>query len=100
MAPQELERLRREARILHFNGDCKPWRYLCDHPRKGEYRRYLRLTEWRDFVPPDRTGVNAFRKLLAAVLPEAIKRLLRNAYGRLGIASALGSSALPLLMTE
>ena len=38
--------------IIHFNGGSKPWSYFCDHPRQAEYQQYLRMTEWRDYVPP------------------------------------------------
>ena len=31
-------------------------------PRKAEYDKYLRMTEWHDFVPKDRTAVNWLRK--------------------------------------
>jgi lipopolysaccharide biosynthesis glycosyltransferase len=74
----EIEAVRREARIIHFNGWSKPWSYLSPHPRKGEYEKYLRMTEWRDFVPPDRTMKNRLRKGASAALPARAKRLLRS----------------------
>ena len=73
----ELEIVRRDARIIHFNASVKPWSYFCDHPRKGEYDKYLRMTEWRDFVPPDRTPINRLRKLASVVLPARAKPLLK-----------------------
>ncbi len=75
----EIARVRQEARIIHFNGNSKPWNYLCDHPRKAEYDKYLRMTEWRDFVPEDRTAVNWLRKRISAILPEKAKTLLKHA---------------------
>lgn len=75
----ELESIRREARIIHFNGGSKPWSYFCDHPRKEEYERYLRMTEWRNYVPPDRTLLNRVRKLISTILPVFVKRLLKQA---------------------
>jgi lipopolysaccharide biosynthesis glycosyltransferase len=77
LAPAEIEAVRRDARIIHFNGNSKPWSYFCEHPRKAEYEKYLRMTEWRDFVPEDRTLANIFRKRLSALLPEKIKRGLK-----------------------
>lgn len=74
----DLEAVRREARILHFNNHPKPWSYFCAHPRKAEYEKYLRMTEWRDFVPPDRTPMNRLRKWAAAILPTSLKALLRK----------------------
>ncbi|MGH7117643.1 MAG: glycosyltransferase family 8 protein [Acetobacteraceae bacterium] len=75
----ELETVRREAVIIHFNGGFKPWSYFCDHPRKADYEKYLRLTEWRDFVPPDRTPLNMLRKGLGAILPASVKRPIKAA---------------------
>lgn len=74
----EIEAIRREARIIHFNGGSKPWSYFCDHPRRGEYQRYLLMTAWRDYVPPDRTPLNILRKGISASLPSSLKDLLKK----------------------
>jgi lipopolysaccharide biosynthesis glycosyltransferase len=79
----ELEVVCREARIIHFNGSLKPWSYFSDHPRKDEYERYLRMTEWRDFVPPDRTPINIIRKGVAAILPSSVKGIFKTIGSRL-----------------
>ncbi len=76
----EIQAVLREARIIHFNGWSKPWTYLCNHPRKAEYEKYLRLTEWRDFVPADRTPMNRLRKTASMVLPKGVKRVLKAAF--------------------
>ena len=75
----EIEAVRRKARIIHFNGASKPWSFFCDHPRRAEYQRYLRMTEWRDYVPPDRTPLNILRKAISTILPDPIKRHLKVA---------------------
>ena len=74
----EIEAIRREARIIHFNGGSKPWSYFCDHPRRAEYQRYLRMTEWRDYVPPDRTPLNMLRKGISSILPDPVKHRLKS----------------------
>lgn len=74
----EIEAIRRDARIIHFNGGSKPWSYFCDHPRRHEYEKYLRMTEWRDYVPPDRTPLNMVRKGLSAILPAPAKNALKT----------------------
>jgi lipopolysaccharide biosynthesis glycosyltransferase len=74
----EMKEALEDARIIHFNGSLKPWNYFSDHPRKNEYAKYLRLTEWRDYVPPDRTPVNMLRKAVSAILPRPIKGALRT----------------------
>jgi lipopolysaccharide biosynthesis glycosyltransferase len=73
----EVEAVRQEARVIHFNGPSKPWSYFCSHARKAEYEKYLRMTEWRDFVPADRTAANRLRKLASAILPARAKALLK-----------------------
>jgi len=80
-----IEVLRRDARIIHFNHEIKPWSYFCEHPRQSEYYRYLRMTEWRDFVPPDRTMRNRLYKFAGAVLPARVKASLRSARRKLPI---------------
>ena len=79
----EVETIRRDARIIHFNGGLKPWSYFCDHPRRGEYEKYLRMTEWRDYVPPDRTPLNMVRKLLSGILPDSVKDVLKPMVARI-----------------
>lgn len=83
LAQIELEKIRRDAIIIHFNGNLKPWSYFCDHPRRNEYTKYLRMTEWRDFVPPDRTTVNMIRKLVSRVLPPRVKSTLKTGLAQL-----------------
>jgi len=77
----EIEAIRRDAVIIHFNGGSKPWSYFADHPRTIEYRKYLQMTEWRDFVPADRTPMNRLRKGVSAALPRPVKRLLKRLVG-------------------
>jgi lipopolysaccharide biosynthesis glycosyltransferase len=73
----EIEAIRRDALIIHFNGSSKPWSYFSDHPRRAEYTKYLQMTEWRDYVPPDRTPLNMVRKGLSTILPDSVKGLLK-----------------------
>ena len=74
----EIETIRRDAKIIHFNGGSKPWSYFCDHPRRAEYEKYLRMTEWRDYVPPDRTPLNMLRKGISAMTPDSVKHVLKT----------------------
>lgn len=78
----EIERIRRDALIIHFNGGSKPWSYFCDHPRRSEYSKYLGMTEWRDYIPPDYTPLNRIRKLTSAALPQPLKNLFKSAITR------------------
>jgi lipopolysaccharide biosynthesis glycosyltransferase len=77
----EIARVVRDARIVHFNGGSKPWQYLCFHPFKPVYLNYLARTEWRDFRPADYKLVNVIKKAIRYSLGErctdAALRLLR-----------------------
>ena len=84
LSKHEVEAVQRNVRIIHFNGPTKPWSYFCDHPRRAEYWRYLRMTDWQNFVPADRTRKNQMRmmlskvrKLISVVLPQDVKRFFR-----------------------
>jgi len=52
------------AKIIHFTGSAKPWLYRTNHPMKWLYWEYLRETEWYDYRPPDRDGLNVLRKII------------------------------------
>ena len=78
----EIRATRRNARIIHFNGPSKPWHYLNRHPRRAEYWKYLRLTEWRDYVPPDRSVVNWGKRTVGPFVPDGMRRLLKKAISK------------------
>jgi lipopolysaccharide biosynthesis glycosyltransferase len=71
-----LAEIRQKACIIHFNGASKPWSYMSRHPHQGDYFRYLRQTEWRDYVPRDRTIGNMLKKRLAVLMPKGLKRVI------------------------
>ncbi len=75
---EELRAICRNARIIHFNGRSKPWHYLNRHPRGNEYWKYLALTDWRDYVPPDRNLLNWGKKKVGPLLPERMRFLLKT----------------------
>ena len=47
----EIRILKTSPAIIHYSGSSKPWNYLNIHPFKGEYYKYLSLTDWKDFKP-------------------------------------------------
>jgi len=77
LSPDEIDHVLRDVRVIHYNGVSKPWSYFCDHPRRGEYNKYLQMTEWRNFVPADRTPINVLRKHVARILPTSLKHLIK-----------------------
>jgi lipopolysaccharide biosynthesis glycosyltransferase len=78
MASVEIEKVRRDARIIHFNGHSKPWSYLCNHPRRDEYWKYIRSTEWHDMALTDRTFFNMTKDKVSRMLPAPVKRAVRR----------------------
>jgi lipopolysaccharide biosynthesis glycosyltransferase len=77
MSGAAIAEVRAHARILHFNGASKPWNYLCRHPRRADYWRYLALTEWRDARPENRTLSSWTKKTFGPLLPEALRAYVR-----------------------
>jgi len=78
LSQDEIQRVRRDARIVHFNGASKPWSYMSRHPRRDDYLSYLKLSEWRDYVPTDRTLSNMTKKQMARIVPRWLVRALRS----------------------
>jgi lipopolysaccharide biosynthesis glycosyltransferase len=72
----EVPRIQAGARIVHFNGASKPWSYFSRHPRRADYYKYLELTPWRDFTPPDRTVMNRLRRAASSLVPGRVRRFL------------------------
>lgn len=77
ISAHELSAVRRYARIIHFNSGSKPWHYLCRHPRRAEYWKYLNKTAWRHFIPEDKTPINWFKKHFVSRLPEGMRKYIK-----------------------
>ncbi|HEY1505992.1 MAG TPA: glycosyltransferase family 8 protein [Stellaceae bacterium] len=77
MSAEERADVCANARIVHFNGASKPWSYLCRHPNRADYWRYLAKTEWRDDEPEDRNFTNWAKKTLGPLMPAALRDYVR-----------------------
>ena len=67
---------RRHPGIVHYTTGSKPWMYRKDVHYKPLYYRYLALTPWRGYRPPDKTPrriVSQYVRLMA------LRRWLRRA---------------------
>lgn len=53
----------RNAKIVHFNGQSKPWHFLNTHPRKQEYWKYLKMSPWRDAKEEGRSFIGYIKKI-------------------------------------
>jgi lipopolysaccharide biosynthesis glycosyltransferase len=78
VSPRELRRIRSETRIIHFNGASKPWSYLCRHPRRMEYWKYLAKTAWCDYSEEDRSAINWLKKHVGSRIPPEMRNQLKN----------------------
>ena len=79
MTTFEIEKVKHEAKIVHFNGHSpKPWSYLCNHPRRDEYWKYIRMTEWRHLSLTDYTFFNIAKNTVGGMLPAPVKRVVRK----------------------
>jgi len=78
LSPEDISRIRRDAKIIHFNGASKPWSFHNRHPRKSDYYKYLSLTEWKDFEPADKTPLDRLKFVAASTLPPPVIRMLRR----------------------
>jgi len=74
MAKEDFSRLRRHPAIVHYTTHVKPWLYAQEPHYKSLYYRYLRLTPWRNFRPPDRNLKTALKKF---VTMEKLKQVLK-----------------------
>lgn len=71
--------------IIHYTDVCKPWSRECRHRFKGEYYRYLRLTEWRSFKPTINwkvVGIQIIRRIKIAIKHVIPNRILSAIKGR------------------
>ena len=57
-----LKKILKDPAVVHFTTQNKPWFYAVKHPFKGQYYKYLKLTEWKNYKPADKTLINILRK--------------------------------------
>lgn len=78
ISDQERCAVQQNAQIVHFNSVSKPWHYLCQHPRRAEYWKYLDKTAWRNFVPEDRNTINWIKRHVGLWLPPEVRKFLKG----------------------
>lgn len=72
----ELPEAKRHPGIIHFAAPIKPWYRDSQHPYAYLYKKYLRLTSWRDYKFPYGENLTARKR---------INRSIRNILNRIGI---------------
>jgi len=75
----KLKKALKNPAIVHFTTKEKPWFYLTQHPFKSEYYKYLEMTEWSDYCPPDQS-VFAYFKNKYNILHRRIKPLFEKEF--------------------
>ncbi len=75
------EALIMNARILHFCGPGKPWKWTCSHPRKERFFYYLDKTPWEGWRPKwwviDASTFSYYRRRVEAGLRRIIGKVKR-----------------------
>lgn len=64
--------------IIHFTASPKPWHYMCEHPYRTHYIKYLRTSPWKAYRFPDISIRNLFRKNLRSILPLSLRVAVRR----------------------
>jgi lipopolysaccharide biosynthesis glycosyltransferase len=79
--PVQLKKIITDPAVVHFTTRDKPWYYSNRHLFKKDYYRYLKLTAWKDYVPPDKSlpGIaNKFLITVSDILKRNYKHLRRS----------------------
>jgi lipopolysaccharide biosynthesis glycosyltransferase len=63
------------APIIHFTTHLKPWNFMYTHPMKYLYFKFLKHTEWRDFIEIGRTPRNMVKRYLRIHFPLTSRRV-------------------------
>ncbi len=60
---EEIYAARHHPVIIHYIGSVKPWHYCSFHPKTKLWRRYLKLTPFKDFRPQDKSPGKLWQKI-------------------------------------
>lgn len=77
----ELEAAKRFPGIIHFAAPIKPWFKDCQHPYRKLYKKYLKLTPWRNYQFPICEQLSKWGR---------IKKTMRNWLNRNGMMKDCG----------
>jgi lipopolysaccharide biosynthesis glycosyltransferase len=83
LSEEDLRKVAKSPKIVHFTTVRKPWFYKYEISFEREYFKYLRLTPWASYVPPDRTlrmmvgrRLKPVRWLYRRLVPATLQRRL------------------------
>ena len=76
LSKEEIEKIKKNPKIIHYVSSSKPWHYSDVHPLKKRYWYYLKQTPWKEYKYPDKNIKNFFYKIyryIATYSPKKIK---------------------------
>ncbi|MGO4893897.1 glycosyltransferase family 8 protein [Flavobacterium sp. W21_SRS_FM6] len=65
---EALSTIRKNVKIVHFNGKARPWLFSCNHPYQQKYLQYLATTPWKASPLEEKSFVMAIKKKLRIFL--------------------------------
>ena len=64
-----------QAIVIHFTGPSKPWKYLCTHPYKPLFKRYLNATPFPGF--DEKATLNVIAKKFGLRVKHKLEKLFK-----------------------
>ena len=83
LSDRELDRVTRDARVVHFSGPNKPWHYVGEHPFKDRYWEYRERTQYRGSPLTGATFKNRVRRMASRTLPASLETRLLGIWRRM-----------------
>jgi len=68
VSESKLNEVQKNPKIVHFNGNSKPWQHTSLHPYKRKYLYYLSKTPYASFAPSDKNILNSIKVMLRSLL--------------------------------
>jgi lipopolysaccharide biosynthesis glycosyltransferase len=65
---EEFDEAKKNPAIIHYIGPIKPWNYLSYHPKTKLWRKYLKMTPFKDYKPQNKSFANFFKKYYLKII--------------------------------
>lgn len=78
----DMRNICKNARIIHYNSQYKPWQYGDNHPRKDLYLQFKKQTPFRHEPLMGKTLTAVIQNTLAALLPAGLKEIMKKLLGQ------------------
>ena len=78
----EVDEAKKDSRIIHFTRNfymtSRPWVENCDHPLTEMYRRYKKLTPWKEISPDNRPAKKKLQYKFMHCIPQSLLASIVN----------------------